>query len=92
MLLLAGTCVFLWLAGLSEAPETVRPGDRVKILTLGTEGVVLSPPDDRGEVRLQTGMMKFTAQLSQLRMLKEAPAKEKTTVKAKTGMLSRTVQ
>ena len=74
-----------------EAPETVRPGDRVKILTLGTEGVVLDPPDDRGEVRLQTGMMKFTAQLSQLRMLKAAPAKGKTTVKAKTGMLSRTV-
>lgn len=74
-----------------EAPATVKAGDRVKILTLGTEGVVLGPPDDKGEVRLQTGMMKFTAQLSQLRMLKAAPAKEKTTVKAKTGMLNRTV-
>ena len=74
-----------------EAPETVKPGDRVKILTLGTEGVVLEAPNEKGEVRLQTGAMKFTAQLGQLRMLKAAPEKEKTTVKAKTGMLSRTV-
>ena len=74
-----------------EPPETVKPGDRVRILTLGTEGTVLEPPNEKGEVRLQAGMMKFTAQLSQLRMLKAAAMKEKTTVKAKTSMLSRTV-
>ena len=76
----------------SEAPKTVKAGDKVKILTLGVEGTVLAPPDEKGEVRLQTGMMKFTAELSQLRLIKEAPAKEKTTVKAKTGMLTRTVK
>ena len=75
-----------------EAPKTVKAGDKVKILTLGVEGTVLAPPDEKGEVRLQTGMMKFTAELSQLRLIKEAPAKEKTTVKAKTGMLTRTVK
>ena len=75
-----------------EAPETVKAGDRVKILTLGAEGIVLAPPDEKGEVRLQAGMMKFTAQLSQLRLMTRAPEKEKTTVKAKTGMMARTVR
>ena len=76
----------------SEAPKTVKAGDQVKILTLGAEGTVLAPPDEKGEVRLQAGMMKFTAPLSQLRLIRQAPAKEKTTVKAKTGMMTRTVK
>ena len=75
-----------------EAPKTVKIGDQVKILTLGVEGTVLAPPDEKGEVRLQAGMMKFTAELSQLRLIRQAPAKEKTTVKAKTGMMTRTVK
>ena len=75
-----------------EAPKTVKAGDQVKILTLGVEGTVLAPPDEKGEVRLQAGMMKFTAELSQLRLIRRAPAKEKTTVKAKTGMMTRTVK
>ena len=61
----------------------IRPGKAA--------GTVLAPPDDRGEVSLQAGAMKFKAPLSQLRMTQEAPAKEKTTVKAKTGALTRTV-
>ena len=74
-----------------EAPANVKPGDRVKILTLGAEGTVLAPPDARGEVRLQAGAMKFSAPLSQLRMIRSARAEEKTTVRAKTGMMTRTV-
>ena len=76
----------------SEPPETVKAGDKVKILTLGAEGTVLAPPDEKGEVQLQAGVMKFKAPLSQLRMIRQEPAKEKTTVKAKTGMMSRTVK
>ena len=75
----------------ADAPKTVKAGDRVMILTLGAEGVVLAPPDDRGEVQLQAGAMKFKAPLKQLRMKQEAPAREKTTVKAKTGAMTRTV-
>ena len=75
----------------ADAPKTVKAGDRVMILTLGAEGVVLAPPDDRGEVQLQAGAMKFKAPLTQLRMKQEAPAREKTTVKAKTGAMTRTV-
>ena len=75
----------------ADAPKTVKAGDRVMILTLGAEGVVLAPPEDRGELQLQAGAMKFKAPLTQLRMKQEAPAREKTTVKAKTGALTRTV-
>ena len=75
----------------SEAPKTVKPGDRVRILTLGAEGTVLAAPDEKGEVSLQAGAMKFKAALSQLRMIQSAKAPEKSTVKAKTGMMSRTV-
>ena len=75
-----------------EAPKTVKAGDKVKILTLGAEGTVIAPPDEKGEVQLQAGMMKFKAPLSQLRMIRQEPPKEKTTVKAKTGMMSRTVK
>ena len=75
-----------------EAPETVKAGDKVKILTLGAEGTVLAPPDEKGEVQLQAGMMKFKAPLSQLRMIRQEPEKAKTTVKAKTGMMTRTVK
>ena len=75
----------------SEAPKTVKPGDRVRILTLGAEGTVLAAPDEKGEVSLQAGAMKFKAPLSQLRMIQSAKAPEKSTVKAKTGMMSRTV-
>ncbi len=75
-----------------EAPKTVKPGDRVKILTLGQEGTVLSEPDSRGEVQLQAGIMKFKAKLSQLRLVKVPEKKqEKSSVMAKTGAMDRTV-
>jgi len=76
----------------TEAPKTVKPGDRVRILTLGAEGTVLTAPDEKGEVTLQAGAMKFKASLNQIRMMQAAPAKEKSTVKAKTGMMTRTVK
>ena len=74
-----------------KAPETVRPGDRVRVLTFGTEAAVLSEPNSRGEVELASGNLKFKAKLADLRLLQAAPQKEKTVVKARTGALTRTV-
>lgn len=74
-----------------EAPKTVKPGDQVLILNLGTEGVVLAAPDDKGEVRLQAGIMKFTAHLSQLRLKKGQTTQKKTSVLTRTGSATRTV-
>ncbi len=74
-----------------EAPKTVRPGDRVKVLTFGTEASVLSEPNGKGEVELASGNMKFKAKLADLRLIKAAAPQEKTVVKAKTGAMTRSV-
>ena len=75
------------------APKTVKPGDQVRILTLDSEGTVLSAPDARGEVQIQAGIMKFKAHISQLRLIKQPdPPKKKTTIHAQTGAMSRTVR
>ena len=74
-----------------NAPETVRPGDQVKVLTFGTQASVLSAPNARGEVELASGNMKFKAKLSDLRLVTEAAPGPKTVVKAKTGAMTRTV-
>ena len=75
----------------SEAPKTVKPGDVVRLVTLGTEGTVLSAPNEKGEVQLASGSMKFKANLKDLRMKQAAPEKEKSSVRTKTGPMSRTV-
>ncbi len=72
-------------------PKTVKPGDRVEILTLGQQGTVLAAPDAKGEVQLQAGIMKFKAHLSQLRLVREEKPKQKASVHAQTGALTRTV-
>ncbi len=75
------------------APKTVKPGDQVTILTLGTTGTVLAPPDEKGDVQLQAGIMKFKAHISQLRMKQEpAKAKQRTTVQGHVNMMDRTVR
>ncbi|MGN1020994.1 MAG: endonuclease MutS2 [Aristaeellaceae bacterium] len=73
-------------------PKTVKPGDRVEILTLGQQGTVLAAPDGKGEVQLQAGIMKFKAHLSQLRLIREEQPKQKATVHASTGAMTRVVK
>ncbi len=73
-------------------PKTVKPGDQVEILTLGQKGTVLSAPDQKGEVQLQAGIMKFKAHLSQLRLIRQEQPKQKAVVKANTGAMTRTVK
>jgi DNA mismatch repair protein MutS2 len=74
-----------------EPPRTLKPGDQVKVLTFGTEASVLSEPNSRGEVQLASGNMKFKAKLADLRLVRGAAPKEKTTVHSKTGAMTRTV-
>lgn len=49
-------------------PKTVRPGDSVEIVHLGTRGTALSAPDRNGEVQIQAGILKMKAHISQLRL------------------------
>ena len=50
-------------------PKSVRPGDSVEIVHLGTKGTVLSPADRNGEVQIQAGIIKMKAHLSQLKLV-----------------------
>ncbi len=73
-----------------RAPKTVRAGEHVEIVHLGQKGTVLGPPNKKGEVEIQAGILKLKAHLSQLRTLE--PKKDKqTTVMTKTGAMSRNV-
>ena len=75
-----------------KPPKTLKVGDEVEILNLKTRGVVLSVPDAKGEVQLQAGIVKLKAHISQLRLVKEEPAKkQKSSFHAETGAMTRTV-
>ncbi|MBQ2930429.1 MAG: Smr/MutS family protein, partial [Clostridia bacterium] len=78
------------------APKTVKPGDKVDILTIGSQGTVLGTPNAKGEVEVQAGIMKLQVNLSQLRLIKEKPAAnqkpKQSSVKMHTGAMERTVR
>ncbi len=75
-----------------KPPKTLKVGDEVEILNLKTRGVVLSAPDAKGEVQLQAGIVKLKTHISQLRLVKEEPAKkQKSSFHAETGAMTRTV-
>ena len=75
-----------------KPPKTLKVGDEVEILNLKTRGVVLSAPDAKGEVQLQAGIVKLKAHISQLRLVKDEPAKkQKSSFHAETGAMTRTV-
>lgn len=64
-------------------PKSVRAGDSVEIVHLGTRGTVLAPADRNGEVRLQAGILKMKAHISQLRLVEaEKPAQSRVLNKA----------
>ncbi|MBR4080476.1 MAG: Smr/MutS family protein, partial [Clostridia bacterium] len=73
-------------------PKKLNVGDEVEILTLNTKGTVLAPPDAKGEVLVQAGIMKMKTHISQLRLLKTDKPKPKASVNAKTGAMTRTVR
>ncbi len=74
-------------ASMSAPPETVHEGDTVEILTLHTQGTVLSPPDAKADVLVQAGSMKMKTPLAQLRLKASAPEKKaKSAVNASKGI------
>lgn len=54
-----------------EAPVSVRPGERVKLITLGQEATVLKPADAKGEVLVQAGVMKLSIPLNDIRPVEQ---------------------
>lgn len=58
-----------------EAPASVVPGERVRLITLGQEATVLKGADGKGEVLVQAGIIKMSVPLGDLRPVgrKEKP-------------------
>jgi DNA mismatch repair protein MutS2 len=52
-------------------PTTLRVGDTVHLATLGMDGEVATPPDDKGELQILAGRVRMTVRLSDLRSVKE---------------------
>ena len=58
-----------------ELPRELRIGDRVRIVTLGTEGTVTALKDSKGNVEVQAGIMKTKVPEEELRLLGEQKKK-----------------
>ncbi len=63
-----------------KPPEDLKPGDPVKVLSLGQRGTVLETPDNAGEVMVQIGIMKMKVNLTNLEKV-EQKGEEKVIVK-----------
>ena len=58
-------------------PPAVKPGDAVRVLSVGREATVLKPPDARGEVLVQAGAMRMSVKLADLRSVQKKPERPK---------------
>lgn len=70
-----------------KPPKTVKAGDDVEIVKMGQKGVVVSPPDSKGDIVVKVGIMKIKSNISDVRIIKEeksAPKKEKKTYRENT--------
>ena len=65
-------------------PESLRLGDRVKILTLGQNGEVCELPDEKGDLQVQIGAMKIGVNVTDL-MLIDQPAPKTVSRKRASG-------
>lgn len=62
--------------------ELTRPlqiGDAVRLAGMGSEGKVLTLPDNKGYVEIQTGSMKMRVKVSDLRLIEKKTEKKKET-------------
>ena len=51
--------------------DTLKVGDRVKLLTLGQNGTILSLPDEKGNLMINIGALKVKARLQDLMLINE---------------------
>ncbi|MDR0423885.1 MAG: endonuclease MutS2 [Clostridiales Family XIII bacterium] len=53
-------------------PAELKPGDRVKVLSLGQTGEVISAPDYRGDVQVQAGRVRISVAIGDLTKIEGA--------------------
>jgi len=59
-----------------KPPKNLKAGETVEVLSLNQQGTVVTPPDDKGNVEVQIGIMKVNVSISTLR---RAEGNEQTT-------------
>ncbi len=59
-----------------SVPKNLMPGETVLVRSLGQKGSVLAPPDNKGEVSVQVGIMKITVPLEDLKREQKVQAKQ----------------
>ncbi|MBQ9972676.1 MAG: endonuclease MutS2 [Firmicutes bacterium] len=68
----------------------IKIGSRVKLMTIGQNGEVLSLPDDKGDLQLQIGIMKVNANIKDLMLIDQgSSAPKKKTGGTKYGAMYR---
>lgn len=53
----------------APAPKTVQPGDVVHVLSIDNDATVLTPPDSKGEIVVQAGILKLSVKLKDVRLI-----------------------
>ncbi|QAT61350.1 endonuclease MutS2 [Acidilutibacter cellobiosedens] len=67
----------------SKPPKNLKVGESVEILSLNQSGIVVSLPDDNGNLQVQVGIMKINVPVSSLRRIKENDSQKRTAVMTK---------
>lgn len=57
-------------------PGELKPGDRVRVLSLDQKGSVLTLPDDKGDLQVQVGLLKVTANIKNISKIQENGSKK----------------
>ena len=57
-------------------PDTLRVGDRVKVLTIGQNGEIIGLPDDRGQLQVQVGSMKLSPHIDDIMLIDRKPVRK----------------
>ncbi len=55
------------------APEDLKLGDRVKVLSLGQKGEIVGLPDDKGELAIQVGILKAKIKVDDIMLIEGGP-------------------
>lgn len=64
-----------------DAPQSVAPGDKVRVISLGKDAVVLKKEDAKKDVLIQAGIVKMKVPISDLKPITEVKEKKRTSVK-----------
>ncbi|MDD3223938.1 MAG: Smr/MutS family protein, partial [Clostridium sp.] len=68
--------------------KKVNEGEEVYISSLNMNGIVISKPDNKGEVQIQAGIMKISVKLADLRKVKQDAKSSKKAIKKREAKLN----